>query len=205
MQVKKQQLELDMEQQTGSKSGKEYVKAVYCHPAYLTYMQSTSCKMPGWIMISFRQSCGISRVNVAMWVNAGTKIQKSWFWSGSATGSFIVSTELSSILCVYFLICKIVMMIPPLHWLTCAHPLEELPNLSALTGTVSKRSPWLCRKHCGEREETRNEAGRPQKRLSWGDDADCKVEEWWNKAPRAYQGGMKPDVPSSPDCPGCSR
>ena len=45
-----QQLELDMEQQTGSKMGKEYVKAVYCHPAYLTYMQSTSYKMPGWIM-----------------------------------------------------------------------------------------------------------------------------------------------------------
>ena len=42
MQVKKQQLELGMEQQTGSKLGKEYVKAVYCHPAYLTYMQSTS-------------------------------------------------------------------------------------------------------------------------------------------------------------------
>jgi len=49
MQVKKQQLELDMEQQTGSKSGKEHVKAVYCHPAYLTYMQSTSCKMLGWM------------------------------------------------------------------------------------------------------------------------------------------------------------
>ena len=49
MQVKKQQLELDMERQTGSKSGKEYVKVVYCHPAYLTYMQSTSCKMPGWM------------------------------------------------------------------------------------------------------------------------------------------------------------
>ena len=49
MQVKKQQLELDMEQQTGSKSGKEYVKAVYCHPAYLTYMKSISCKMSGWI------------------------------------------------------------------------------------------------------------------------------------------------------------
>ena len=45
MQVKKQQLELDMEQQTGSKSGKEYIKAEYCHPAYLTYMQSTSCEM----------------------------------------------------------------------------------------------------------------------------------------------------------------
>ena len=49
MQVKKQQLEMDMEQQTGSKSGKEYIKAVYCQPAYLTYMQSASCEMPGWI------------------------------------------------------------------------------------------------------------------------------------------------------------
>ena len=49
MQVKKQQLEPDMEQQTGSISGKEYVKAVYCHPAYLTYMQSISWKMLGWI------------------------------------------------------------------------------------------------------------------------------------------------------------
>ena len=45
-QVKKQQLGLDMEQQTGSKLGKEYIKAVYCHPVYLTYMQSTTCKMP---------------------------------------------------------------------------------------------------------------------------------------------------------------
>ena len=49
MQVRKQQLELDMEQQTGSKSGKEYVKAIYCHLAYLTFMQSTSCEMPGWM------------------------------------------------------------------------------------------------------------------------------------------------------------
>ena len=49
MQVRKQQLELDMELETGSKSGKEYIKVVYCHPAYLTYMQSTSCKKPGWM------------------------------------------------------------------------------------------------------------------------------------------------------------
>ena len=49
MQVTKQQLELDMEQQTGSKSGKEYLKAVYCHPAYLTYMQSTLWEMLGWM------------------------------------------------------------------------------------------------------------------------------------------------------------
>ena len=47
MQVKKQHLELDMEQQTGSKSGKEYIKAVYCHHAYLSYMHSVSCKMLG--------------------------------------------------------------------------------------------------------------------------------------------------------------
>ena len=49
MQVKKQQLELDMEQQTGSELGKEYVKAMYCHRAYLTFMQSTSCEMLGWM------------------------------------------------------------------------------------------------------------------------------------------------------------
>ena len=49
MHVKRQQLELYMEQQTGSKLGQEYIKAVYCHPAYLTYMQSTSCEMPGWM------------------------------------------------------------------------------------------------------------------------------------------------------------
>ena len=49
MQVKKQELELDMEQQTGSKLGKEYIKAVSCHSAYLTYMRSTSCEMVGWM------------------------------------------------------------------------------------------------------------------------------------------------------------
>ena len=49
MQVKKQQLELDMEQHTGSKSGKEYIQAVYCQPAYLTYMQSTSRETLGWM------------------------------------------------------------------------------------------------------------------------------------------------------------
>ena len=49
MQGKKQQLELDMEQWTGLKLGKEYIKAVYCHPAYLTYMQSTSWEILGWM------------------------------------------------------------------------------------------------------------------------------------------------------------
>ena len=49
MQVKKQQVELDMEQWTVSKLGKEYIKAVYCHPPYLTYMQSTSCNLLGWM------------------------------------------------------------------------------------------------------------------------------------------------------------
>ena len=49
IQVNKQQLETDMVQRTGSKLGKEYIKAIYCHPAYLTYMQSTSCEMLGWM------------------------------------------------------------------------------------------------------------------------------------------------------------
>ena len=51
MQVKKQQLEPDMEQWTGSKMGKDYVKAEYCYPAYLTYMQSTACEMLSWIKL----------------------------------------------------------------------------------------------------------------------------------------------------------
>ena len=49
MQVRKQQLVPDMEKQTGSKLGKEFVKAVYCHPAYITYMQSISCEMSSWM------------------------------------------------------------------------------------------------------------------------------------------------------------
>ena len=57
MQVKKQQLEWDMEQRTGSKSGKEYIKAVYGHPAYLTYMQSTSCEMLGWMNQKLESWC----------------------------------------------------------------------------------------------------------------------------------------------------
>ena len=59
MQVRKQQLELDMEQQAGFKSGKEYIKAVHCHPAYLTYMQSTSYKVPGW-----NQDCRRNIINL---------------------------------------------------------------------------------------------------------------------------------------------
>ena len=51
MQVRKKQLELDMEQQTGFKLEKEYIKAVYCHPAYLTYMQTISCQMPAWMKL----------------------------------------------------------------------------------------------------------------------------------------------------------
>ena len=49
MLVKKQQLEMHVEQERGSKMGKEYIKAVYCHPAYVTCMQSTSCEIPGWM------------------------------------------------------------------------------------------------------------------------------------------------------------
>jgi len=55
MQVKKQQLEPDMEQWTGSKWGRAYIKDVYCHPGYLTYMQSTSWKMPTWVKHKWNQ------------------------------------------------------------------------------------------------------------------------------------------------------
>ena len=57
MQIKKQQSELDREQQTSFKSGKEYVKAVYCHPAYLTFMQNTSCEMLSWVKPSWSKDC----------------------------------------------------------------------------------------------------------------------------------------------------
>ena len=56
MQIKKQQLEPSMEQWTGSKLGKEYIKAVYCHPACLTYMQSTACEMLGWMKHKLKSS-----------------------------------------------------------------------------------------------------------------------------------------------------
>ena len=57
MQVKKQQLEMDIEHQAGSKSGKEYVKAVYCQSAYLTYTQSTSWEMSGWMKHKLESRC----------------------------------------------------------------------------------------------------------------------------------------------------
>ena len=81
IQVKKQHLEQDMEQQTGSKLGKEYIKTVYCHPAYLTFMQSTSCKMlegrrtRGWQ--GKRWLDGITDSMDWVRVNSG-----SWWWTG---------------------------------------------------------------------------------------------------------------------------
>ena len=62
MQVRKQQLELDMEQQTGSKKEKEYIKAVYFHCDYLTYMQSTLCEMPDWMKLKLNK---IARRNIS--------------------------------------------------------------------------------------------------------------------------------------------
>ena len=58
MQVKKQQLEPGMEQQTGSKLREEYVKAIYCHPGYRTFMQTTSCEMPDWMKHKLESSPG---------------------------------------------------------------------------------------------------------------------------------------------------
>ena len=64
MQVKKQQFEPDMEQQTSSKLGKQYVKAVYFHPAYLTYMQSTSCEMLSWMKQGTKVGIKVAGTNI---------------------------------------------------------------------------------------------------------------------------------------------
>ena len=73
MQVKKQQLEPDMEQQTGSKLEKEYVKAIYCHPAYLTYMQNSSCEMPDWMKHKLE-----SRLPGEMLITSDMQISPLW-------------------------------------------------------------------------------------------------------------------------------
>ena len=87
MQVKKQHLELDMKWQTGSKSGKEYMKAVYCDPAYLTYMQSTSCEMPGWMKHNL-ESRLLGKISVTsdmqmtppLWQKAKNYTASWWKW-----------------------------------------------------------------------------------------------------------------------------
>ena len=75
MQVKKQQLELNMEQ-TGSKSGKEYVKAIYCHPAYLTYIQSTSCEMQAWMKAQAEINISGRNINNFRYADDSTLWQK---------------------------------------------------------------------------------------------------------------------------------
>ena len=77
MQVRKQQLELDMEQQTGSKEEKEYVKAVYCHPAYLTYMQSTSCEMLDWMKHKLESATAGGNINNLRYADDTTLMAQS--------------------------------------------------------------------------------------------------------------------------------
>ena len=86
MQIKKQQLETDMEQQTGSKLGKEYIKAVYCHTVYLTSMQSTSWKMPDWMKhkLESRLLGEISitsdmQMTPSLWQNTKRNWKTSWW------------------------------------------------------------------------------------------------------------------------------
>ena len=82
MRVRKQQLELDMEQQTGSRLGKEYVKAVYCHPAYLTYIQSTSCEMLDWMNHKVNQDCRekYQQPQICRWHHSSGR---KWKWEKS--------------------------------------------------------------------------------------------------------------------------
>ena len=77
MLVKKQKLELDMEQQTGSKQRKEYVKAVYCHPACLTSMQSTSCEMLGWVTYKLESKIARRNINNLIYADDTTLMEDS--------------------------------------------------------------------------------------------------------------------------------
>ena len=77
MQVKKQQLELNMDQQTGSKSGKEYIKPVYYHPVYLTYIQSTSCTMLGWMKHKLESRFAGRNINYLRYTNDTTLMAES--------------------------------------------------------------------------------------------------------------------------------
>ena len=77
MQVKKQQLEPDMEQWTGSKLGKDYDKAVYCHPTYLTYIQSTSCKMLGWMKAQAGIKTARRNINNLIYADSTTLMEES--------------------------------------------------------------------------------------------------------------------------------
>ena len=77
MQVKKQQLELDVEQQTVSKSRQEYIKAVYCHPAYLIYMQSTSYEVPGWMKHKLESRLPGGNINNLRYANENTLMAES--------------------------------------------------------------------------------------------------------------------------------
>ena len=77
MQGKKQQWEPDIEQQTGSKLRKEYIKAVYCHPVYLTYMQSTSCKLPGWMKHKLESRLPGKKVNNLSYADDTTLMTES--------------------------------------------------------------------------------------------------------------------------------
>ena len=77
MQVKKQQLEPDVEQRTGSKLGKEYVKAVYCHPAYLTHIQSTPGEMLGWMKHKLELKVAMRNINNLRYANDNTLMAES--------------------------------------------------------------------------------------------------------------------------------
>ena len=77
MQVKKQQLELNMEQWTGSKLGNEYIKAVYCYLVYLTYMQSTSCEMPGWMRHNVESRFAWRNINNLRYADDTTIMEES--------------------------------------------------------------------------------------------------------------------------------
>ena len=106
MEVKKQQLETDMEKWTGSKLGKECVKTVYCHPAYLTYMQSTSCEMPGWMKHRLE-----SRLLGEISITSDTQMtpplcQKAIIWDSAFSSVYLSFSPLPFVSLLFSAICR---------------------------------------------------------------------------------------------------
>ena len=143
MQVKKQQLEQDMEQRMCSKLGKEYIKAVYCHPAYLTYMQSTSCEIPGWMnhKLESRWPGEISttsdmQVTPLSWKKVKRNYRASWArGKGSEKGGLEFSIQKT----------KIMASSPITSWQIAGEMMETVTNSIFSGSKITAGLPWWLR------------------------------------------------------------
>ena len=139
MQVRKQQLELDMEQHTSSKLGKEYIKAVYCQPAFLTYMQSTSCKMLGWMKHKLESKMARRNINKLRYADHTILLAEG----KEELKSFLMKVkEESGKACLKLNIqkTKIMSSIPIISWQIDREPMETVTDL--IGGGLPNHCRW---------------------------------------------------------------